>query len=234
MCFVSFHSQVDGLYKPLPYSHQTGNVNAYRTPSSLIIHTDVGLQLIVYNTGTLMVILPSSYGSSVSGLCGNANTDPDDDQMMPNEELAQNRLEFAHSWRPLGAEACRSNCSSRLKRCPVEAERLFEDFCGVLLNELGPFADCASVLSPKHYFHSCVADSCSYDGHYSALCNSIVSYAAACQAAQLPVRQWRSDIFCGEYMVQSVSSSVIFYSRLWCPESKKLMYDIYTFVQVQG
>lgn len=207
MCFGSFRSQVDGLYKPLPYSHQTGHVNAYHAPLSLIIHTDVGLQLIVYNTGTLMVILPSSYGSSVSGLCGNANADPDDDQMMPNEELAQNRLEFTHSWRSLGAEACRSNCSSRLKHCPVEAEKLFEgsDFCGVLLNELGPFADCASVLSPKHYFHSCVADSCSYGGHYSALCNSITSYAAACQAAQLPVRQWRSETFCGEYM--------------WCPDS---------------
>ncbi|XP_041798261.1 IgGFc-binding protein-like [Chelmon rostratus] len=189
----------DGLSKPLPYSHQTGRVNAYRTPSSLTIHTDVGLQLIVYNIGTLMVILPSSYSSSVAGLCGNANADPNDDQMMPNEELAQNRLEFAHSWRSQEAQACRPNCSSKLKHCPAEAQKLFEgsDFCGVLLNELGPFADCASVLSPKHYFHSCVADSCSHGGHYSALCNSVASYAAACQAARLPVRQWRSDTFCG-------------------------------------
>lgn len=206
MISVSFHSQFDDIFKSLPYSDPTGHVNAYSTPSSLIIHTDVGLQLIVYNNiGTLMVILPSSYGSSVSGLCGNANTDPDDDLMMPNEELAQNGLEFAHSWRAQDAESCRSNCSFKLKRCPVEAQKLFEgsDFCGVLLNELGPFADCASVLSPKHYFHSCVADSCSYDGHYSAVCSSIASYAAACQAAQLPVRQWRSDTFCGEYMVLS-------------------------------
>lgn len=147
-----------------------------------------------------MVILPSSYSSSVAGLCGNANADPNDDQMMPNEELAQNRLEFAHSWRSQEAQACRPNCSSKLKHCPAEAQKLFEgsDFCGVLLNELGPFADCASVLSPKHYFHSCVADSCSHGGHYSALCNSVASYAAACQAARLPVRQWRSDTFCGE------------------------------------
>ncbi|KAM9352917.1 IgGFc-binding protein-like [Symphorus nematophorus] len=193
------YSLVDGLFKSLPYSHQTGYVNAYRTPSSLVIHTDVGLQLFVYNVGTLMVILPSSYGSSVSGLCGNANSDLADDQMMPNEELAQNTLEFAHSWRSDGPESCKPSCSSRLKPCPAEAQKLFEgsDFCGLLLNELGPFADCASALSPKHYFNRCVADTCSYDGHYSALCNSIASYAAACQAAQLPVRHWRSDTFCG-------------------------------------
>ncbi|KAM6995326.1 IgGFc-binding protein [Tautogolabrus adspersus] len=189
---------VDGLHEPLPYSHPTGHVNAYRTPSSLVIHTDVGLQVVVYNTGTLMVILSRSYASSVSGLCGNANSDPEDDLMMPNEEQAQNKLEFVHSWRSRGAEACRDDCIFRLKHCPVEAQKLFEgsDFCGVLLNELGPFADCSSVLSPKHYFHSCVEDVCSYSGHYSALCSSIASYAAACQAAQLPVRHWRSDTFC--------------------------------------
>ncbi|XP_051261445.1 IgGFc-binding protein-like isoform X2 [Dicentrarchus labrax] len=186
------------LNKTLPYSYQTGHVKSYRTPSSLVIHTDVGLQLIVYNTGTIMVILPSSYSSSVSGLCGNANSDPDDDQMMPDGDLAQNKLEFSHSWRSLGAEACRPKCSFTLKHCPVETQKLFEgsDFCGVLLNELGPLAECASVLSPKHYFHSCVADSCSYGGHYSALCNSISTYVTACQAVQLPVRQWRTDTFC--------------------------------------
>ena len=196
-----FRSQVDGQYKALPYSHLTGHVYAYHTPSSIIIHTDVGLQLIVYNTGTLRVNLPSSYGSSVSGLCGNANTDSHDDLMMPNEELAQNQLEFAHSWISPGSDACKSNCSSRLKHCPAEAQKLFEgsDFCGVLLNELGPFADCALVLSPKLYFHNCVTDSCSFDGHYSALCKSVASYADACQVAQLPVRHWRSDTFCGEY-----------------------------------
>ncbi|KAJ4930907.1 hypothetical protein JOQ06_025210, partial [Pogonophryne albipinna] len=190
---------VDGQYKALPYSHLTGHVYAYRTPLSIIIHTDVGLQLIVYNTGTLRVSLPSSYGSSVSGLCGNANTDSHDDLMMPNEELAQNRLDFAHSWISPGSVACKSSCSSRLKHCPAEAQKLFEgsDFCGMLLNELGPFADCALVLSPKLYFHNCVTDSCSFDGHYLALCKSIASYAEACQVAQLPVRQWRSDTFCG-------------------------------------
>lgn len=116
--------------------------------------------------------------------------------MMTNEELAQNGLELAHSWRSQGAEACRFSCSPRLKNCPVEARKLFEssDFCGVLSNEL-PFADSASMLSPKRYFQSCVADSCFYDGYYSALCNSVASYAAACQVSQLPVRQWRSDTF---------------------------------------
>ncbi|KAM9852133.1 IgGFc-binding protein-like [Aulostomus maculatus] len=189
---------VNGLHKPLPFSHDKGHVTAYQTPSSLVIQADMGLQLLIYKTGTMMVILPSSYRSSVSGLCGNANTDRHDDQRMPNEQEAQNTLEFAHSWRLGGSQACRSSCTPRMKHCPAEAQKLFEgsDFCEVLLNELGPFADCASGLSPKQYFRSCVADTCFYGGHYSALCSAITAYAAACQAAQLPVRRWRSDTFC--------------------------------------
>ncbi|XP_029360515.1 IgGFc-binding protein-like [Echeneis naucrates] len=190
---------VDGLFKSLPYSHQTGHISVYPTPSSLVIHTDVGLELIIYRSGTLTVILPNSYSSFVAGLCGNVNGEPHDDQVMPSDTFDQNDLGFVHSWRIQEAEACRSNCSSEQKHCHVASQRLYEgsDFCGVLLNELGPFADCASVLDPKPYFHICVADCCSFDGHYSALCNSIASFAAACQAAQLPVRHWRSDTFCG-------------------------------------
>nr|XP_057939674.1 IgGFc-binding protein [Doryrhamphus excisus] len=190
---------VDGLHKLLPYSHPTGHFNAYRTPSSLVVHLDVGLQVMVYKTGTVVVVLPSSYASSVHGLCGNANSDPYDDQIMPDDEEAQNVLEFAHSWRLGGPMSCRSSCTSKVKTCPVDVRKLFEgsDFCGVLVDELGPFAECALVLNPKPYFHDCVTDVWSYGGHSLALCSSIASYAAACQAAQLPVRQWRSDTFCG-------------------------------------
>ncbi|KAM8825944.1 IgGFc-binding protein [Synchiropus picturatus] len=190
---------VGGEHMPLPLAHHTGHVNAFHTPSSLVIHTDVGLQLMVYETGSVTVVIPSSYDSSVVGLCGNANGNPRDDRLMPNKEPALNTLEFVHSWRLGGAESCRSVCSSKAKRCSPEAQEQFEgsDFCGILVNELGPFADCASVLDPDTYFHNCVVDACSHGGHYTAVCNSIAAYAAACQSAHLPVRHWRSDTFCG-------------------------------------
>uniref|UniRef100_A0A3Q2Z018 IgGFc-binding protein-like n=1 Tax=Hippocampus comes TaxID=109280 RepID=A0A3Q2Z018_HIPCM len=197
--FEFFCPQVNGLHKPLPYSHHTGHFTAYQTPSSLVIHVDMGLQVTVYKTGTVMVGLPSSYESFVRGLCGNANSDPYDDQIMPDEEEAQNTLEFVHSWRLGGAMACRSRCTSRPKNCPADARKRFEgtNFCGILRDEFGPFAECLLVLSPKLYFHNCLADACFYGGHYLALCNSITAFAAACQAAQLPIRHWRSDTFCG-------------------------------------
>ncbi|XP_057690269.1 IgGFc-binding protein isoform X2 [Corythoichthys intestinalis] len=190
---------VNGLHKPLPYAHHTGHFNAYHTPSSLVIHVDMGLQVIVYKSGTVMVVLPSSYASSVHGLCGNANFDPYDDQIMPDGEEAQSTLEFAHSWMFGGARACSSRCTARPKNCPRDSWKLYggSHFCGILKDELGPFAECALGLSPKSYFHNCLTDTCFYGGHYFATCSSIAAYVAACQAAQLVVRNWRSDTFCG-------------------------------------
>ncbi|XP_049587088.1 IgGFc-binding protein isoform X3 [Syngnathus scovelli] len=104
---------VDGLHKVLPYSHHSGRFTAYPTPSSLVVHVDMGLQVIVYKSGPVVVVLPSSYDSYVGGLCGNANSDPYDDQMMPDEEKAEDTLKFVHSWRLGGAMACRSSCTSR-------------------------------------------------------------------------------------------------------------------------
>ncbi|XP_077431132.1 IgGFc-binding protein-like isoform X2 [Vanacampus margaritifer] len=191
--------KVNGLHRILPSSHHPGHFNTYQTPSSLVIHVDMGLQVIVYKTGTVMVVLPSSYESAVRGLCGNANSDPYDDRIMPDGTMAQNTLQFAHSWRLGGPMACRSRCTSKPKICPADLQKRFEgtEFCGVLTDQRGPFAQCALVLSPKMYYHNCLEDTCFYGGHYLALCNSIAAYAAACQAAQLPIGHWRADTFCG-------------------------------------
>ncbi|XP_077384324.1 IgGFc-binding protein [Festucalex cinctus] len=191
--------RVNGLHRLLPYSHRRGHIDAYPTPSSLVIHVDMGLQVIVYKTGTVVVVLPSGYESAVGGLCGNANADPYDDQIVPDGTQARSTLEFVRSWRLGGAMACRSRCTSTPKSCPADLQRRFEGtaFCGVLTDRRGPFARCALVLSPKLYYHNCLEDACFYGGHYLALCHSIAAFAAACQAAHLPIGHWRADAFCG-------------------------------------
>lgn len=48
-----------------------------------------------------MVILPRTYDSAVSGLCGTGNRQ--DDSLLSDGERTQNTLELAHSWRTGGA-----------------------------------------------------------------------------------------------------------------------------------
>ncbi|XP_066575612.1 IgGFc-binding protein [Amia ocellicauda] len=191
--------QVNGIHRTLPYKFQENKIMVYHSPSSVVMETDFGLQVVLHWSSTLTVFLPSTYSGVTCGLCGNANSDPIDDLLTPSGMLAQSVEEFGCSWKVAGVAECKSPCTSGPKQCTMEETQLFERglYCGVLLNDMGPFAPCFQVVDPLPYFHNCINDACSYGGHFTALCSSIASYVAACQAAKVPVREWRRDTFCG-------------------------------------
>lgn len=62
----------------------------------------------------------------------------------------------------------------------------------------GPFSACHAALSPSEYFRQCVYDLCTQKGNSAALCRSLSAYTAACQAAGVAVKPWRTDSFCRE------------------------------------
>ncbi|MBN3317980.1 FCGBP protein, partial [Atractosteus spatula] len=190
--------QVNGSQVFLPFSWNS-QVVIYPSPWSVMVETDFGLRVVLYQSGTWLVFLPSTYGSVVCGLCGNANGNPSDDFLMPTGQLAASAQEFGSSWQMDRVPGCETVCSSGTRQCSVEEQQLFrrELYCGVLLNDMGPFGQCTRILDPQPYLRSCIADTCAYGGHHSALCSSIAAYVAACQAAEIPVRQWRRDTFCG-------------------------------------
>ncbi|KAJ8332931.1 hypothetical protein SKAU_G00418270 [Synaphobranchus kaupii] len=186
---------VHGLYRPLPYSFSSGQIVAYHSPSSITIQTDFGLQVALYRTGMITVVVPGWYSTVLRGMCGKP-TDPKGELVMPSGN-AKNLQEFADSYKTASAGGL-SPPSVNRKPCGEE-EQDFNDshYCKVLRDEQGPFKECNGVLDPQLYFNGCLADTCAYAGHATALCNSIGHYVMACQAANLTVRQWRSDIFCG-------------------------------------
>ncbi|XP_069040703.1 IgGFc-binding protein-like [Lepisosteus oculatus] len=190
--------QVNGSQVFLPFTWNS-QVVIYPSPWSVMVETDFGLRVALYQSSTWVVFLPRTYGSVVCGLCGNANGNPSDDFLMPTGQLAVSAQEFSSSWQVDKVPGCETVCSSGTRQCRVEEQQLFrrELYCGVLLNDMGPFGRCTRILDPQPYLRSCIADTCAYGGHHSALCSSIAAYVAACQAAEIPVRQWRRDTFCG-------------------------------------
>ena len=186
---------MDGLYAPLPYSLNKGQILAYHSPSSITIQTDLGLQVALYRTGTITVVVSPWYNSVLQGLCGKPS-DPKG-TFVSQSGQAQPLQEFTNSWK---TKAAGHPLTSALKNCSKEELDAFKDyhFCHVLLDEQGPFKECNSVLDPELYYGGCLTDTCAYLGHPTALCNSISDYATACQAANLTVREWRRDTFCGE------------------------------------
>lgn len=192
--------QVNGLHAALPYYFNTDQIIIYQSGWSVVVETDFGLKVVFDWNSAITVSLPSTYNGTVCGLCGNANDDTSDDLLTRNGELALNPQEFGTSWQNETTSVCESICSPGPKNCTTEQEQRFEmdQYCGILLNAVGPFAHCHAAVDPEPYLRNCVSDSCAYGGHFSAICNSLAAYTAACQASGATVYQWRSDTFCGK------------------------------------
>lgn len=186
---------MDGLYTPLPYYFNKGQILVYHSPSSIRIQTDFGLQVALYKSGKITVVVPAWYSSVLQGMCGK----PSDPKGLFVTRTGQTRdlQEFANSWK---TAAVGRPLDMGLKPCSKAERDVFKDFhfCQVLLDEQGAFKECNGVLDPRLYYDSCLADTCAHGGHPTMLCNSISDYATACQAANLTVREWRRDTFCGE------------------------------------
>uniref|UniRef100_A0A8V0Z362 IgGFc-binding protein n=1 Tax=Gallus gallus TaxID=9031 RepID=A0A8V0Z362_CHICK len=70
------------------------------------------------------------------------------------------------------------------------------NFCGLLTDTSGPFEVCHAVLSASGYFDTCLYDLCELGLDREALCNSLQSYADACQALGVQIPVWRNATFC--------------------------------------
>nr|XP_043887479.1 zonadhesin-like isoform X4 [Solea senegalensis] len=188
---------VNGLSRKLPLSLSNGSVNIQSNPAAVVLVTSFGLSVSYDNAGALHVILPSSYSGEVCGLCGNFNHFKEDDLRKPDGTTAQNATVLAKSWQ---TGQITSSCETILvpHECdPLEkAVYASEFYCGGLISNTGPFADCQSVLGAESYFRGCVVSMCSTHGDPAVLCETLQVYSNICKEAGVAVPIWRNSTFC--------------------------------------
>ncbi|KAG7227877.1 hypothetical protein INR49_013671 [Caranx melampygus] len=159
------------------------------------------INLIVQFDGrsTLLVRLSQHCQNRVAGMCGNFNSDPADDKVLPNGTLAQNDNEFGHSWKaPTSQQGCGSTDedSGGLNSCTFVEE--YSELCSVITNTSGPFSDCHLHSDPQPFFTSCVYDLCLYTPANGMLCSAISAYERSCSVLGLNISDWRSALHCAE------------------------------------
>ncbi|KAK5905281.1 hypothetical protein CesoFtcFv8_006761 [Champsocephalus esox] len=183
----------------LPYSMEDGKLSLYRQGYFGVVTTSFGLTLRFNWNSYVSLTLPSTYSSATGGLCGNYNGKPGDDLLKPDGTLANHINVFGHSWKAGGDAGCTSDCpNGRCPECEPALTLRYQDkkYCGIIADEQGPFGKCHSTLDHTSFLTECVFDLCMYQGHASALCNSLSAFSTTCQEAGATVGSWRTQQFC--------------------------------------
>ncbi|NWQ93779.1 FCGBP protein, partial [Burhinus bistriatus] len=189
---------VDSISHHLPVILKKGKVQVHQHGLGVLLQTDFGLVIRYDLLHHVTVTVPQSYQGHLCGLCGNYNGQRDDDFLLPSGQQAPSALVFGSAWK-MPDVPCSDDCSKA--DCPVCTEEKAAvlqkpNYCGVLMVPEGPFASCHHLIDPAFYFQACLHDLCLAEGDTHVLCQSVRSYAAACQDAGVVIEAWRRPSFC--------------------------------------
>ncbi|XP_034612356.1 IgGFc-binding protein-like isoform X5 [Trachemys scripta elegans] len=190
---------VNSILITLPFNLDDKKITVYRKGWATVIQTDFGLTITYAGwSGRTTITLPVTYAGAVCGLCGNFNSDREDDMLMRDGTLAPSPVSFGQSWKVGDLPGCSAvtipPCAS------VEAiekeQRGSRGQCGLILYKSGPFRGCHSKVDPHGYFIDCVYSYCVLSARESNVCQAVAGYSEACQEAGAMVHPWRTTTFC--------------------------------------
>ncbi|MFT7810023.1 zonadhesin-like [Arapaima gigas] len=180
------------------------------------LSTDFGLTVRFDGRYYAELVLPSTYGASVRGLCGNFDGRTNNEYMKPDGSLTRYLNEFGDSWRVgerqgVALQSTSLPATLHLYRRELDPDTGFntEDCtkaqlsevndrtqCGALSDPNGPFAPCHPVLAPIPYQEDCVFDLCADPNDPTLRCTSYQVYAQACEEEGVTLGAWRQQLDC--------------------------------------
>ncbi|KAF1522257.1 IgGFc-binding protein, partial [Eudyptes sclateri] len=189
---------VDSISHHLPAILSKGRVQVHQHGIGVLLQTDFGLVIRFDLLHHVTVTVPQSYQGHLCGLCGNYNGQQNDDFLLPSGQQAPSTTVFGSAWKTTDA-SCSDDCPK--DDCPVctEEKKVVlqkPNYCGILTVPKGPFDSCHRLINPALYFQACLHDLCLAKGDTHVLCQSIQSYATACQDAGVVIEAWRRPSFC--------------------------------------
>lgn len=195
---------VNNINVTLP--HLVEKIVIQKVASYIVVYGFSGLTIQWDGHNAVYVHMSNEYRGKTCGLCGNYNSDPNDDFVT----LAGNQVStvnaFANSYKMTDfGETC-EDVPSNQDSFPC-AKLSSEDYskirktCEVLLD--APFTSCHPVVDPTLFIKMCEEDACIYM-NYTALnnasCDALAQYSRACSRNGVQL-SWRNYLnICGMYI----------------------------------
>uniref|UniRef100_A0A3P9H1N3 Fc fragment of IgG binding protein n=1 Tax=Oryzias latipes TaxID=8090 RepID=A0A3P9H1N3_ORYLA len=193
---------VNGELLNLPFQLGDNEVSVFQSGSSAVVETKFGL-IVSYDWNWHLVIkLPSSYYSSVCGLCGNFNGDTGDELQNPSGKAVASVIEWGKSWQTPDQDKghpCWDTCEKNCPTCDDDERELYKTqaFCGGLAAKTNSvFKICNSKLDPQAFMNNCVYDMCLNKGDKRMLCQALTSYNKQCRDEGIIIKDWRKEFNC--------------------------------------
>ncbi|XP_013186647.2 BMP-binding endothelial regulator protein [Amyelois transitella] len=187
--------KINGHRLTLPHK-LNGVAEITRSNGSVLLKTDIGVQMLWDGDGFLEVTVSSVYRGKLCGLCGNFNSLARDDMRGRDGRLLNDTWRFGTSWRVGGKHACtrQQKRPSRQSRCrqskQIKARRLCRGF-----NRYPSFSDCSAKVNSHHYKEACELDACGCSGT-KCHCAAYRAYARECGRLGAEPHNWASEAWC--------------------------------------
>ncbi|XP_053255635.1 alpha-tectorin-like [Podarcis raffonei] len=175
--------------------HSLGALGAISKVKNIVtIKTVAGVEIQYNGRHTLFIHAGPEHQGKLCGMCGNFNGIRRDDKVLPDGSRAQNDLQFGNAWKtdksPMG---CLDDTAA-LEPCKDPQE--YEEVCGALVNQSGPFAECHWHVDPSPFYLSCLYDLCHYGVANGMLCVALSAYEELCLLHGVHVSGWRAAARC--------------------------------------
>ncbi|XP_033105774.1 uncharacterized protein LOC117108037 [Anneissia japonica] len=191
----NFDTLINGVRSVLPYI-PSNHLSVSMSGRNLLLVTDIGFWLTWDGNSKIEVGVSADYEGNVEGLCGNYDSDPNNDLMLPDGSLTDDENVWGNSWNVIDSTQCRPIDEEPVE-CDPDNEALYRanDQCGILTDPNGPFEPCFGRIPNEGIFEDCIFDMC-HIGDTAQLCNNLEEYFDSCREAGVQLNSFRTPTLC--------------------------------------